>query len=247
MTRMRDSRLFPRRALTSLALLGLPLMAVTALVAGCRDLGELDDRAALRLRDPETRHPIHVGRRTETMAVAVPTGAGGLGADQAPEIRHFLDRYKADGSGPLRVSLPNAMNDRLNAAHTFRDVKDLIREAGIPARAVVTARHQTSPELGPTLKLSYEQPAAVPPQCGDWSEDVGLNPERLPYPNHGCATQRNVALMVANPRDLVQPQAEDPRSSERRSAGWSGYTTASGVGAASGGGDTKATPAPMTK
>jgi pilus assembly protein CpaD len=137
----------------------------------------------------------------------------------------------------------------LSAAHAFLEVKEMIRGAGIPPGSVVTGRHQTRPELGPTLRLSYERPAAVPPRCGDWSEDVGLNPERLPYANFGCATQRNVALMVANPRDMVQPQAEAPRSSERRSVSWNGYTSPTGGGAASSGGsgDAKASPAPMTK
>jgi pilus assembly protein CpaD len=249
MTRTREPRLFCRRAFRSLALLSLPALAFTALLPGCRDHTELDDTAALRLSDPEKRHPIQVSRHTETMAVAVLNGAGGLGADQGPDVRQFLDRYKADGRGPLKVSLPNAMGERLTAAHAFRDVKELIRGAGIPPRAVVTGRHQTSLELGPTLRLSYERPVAVLPRCGDWAEDVGPNPERLPYANFGCATQRNLALMVANPRDILQPQEEAPRSSERRSVSWNGYTSANAAGAASSGGsgDAKASPAPMGK
>jgi pilus assembly protein CpaD len=224
-------------------------VALTVLLAGCSDQTELDDNVALRLSSSDKRHPVHVSRRTETMVVAVPNGAGGLGADQEPDVRQFLQRYKADGAGPLRVSLPGAMGERLNGAHALRDLKELIRSAGIPPQAVVTARHQTSPELGPTLRLSYEQPVAALPQCGDWSEDLGPNPERLPYPNFGCATQRNTAIMVANPRDILRPQTESPRSSERRSVGWSGYTSPSGGGATGGsaGGDAKASAAPMAK
>jgi pilus assembly protein CpaD len=250
MIRRREPSLLGRRARGSLPLLSLPLLAFAALlVTGCREHSELDDATALRLSDPEKRHPIHVSRRTETMAVAVPDGAGGLGAEQAPDVRQFLVRYKADGAGPLTVSLPNAMAERLNAAHAFRDLKELIRGAGIPPGAVATGRHQTGPELGPTLRLSYKRPVKVLPRCGNWPEDVGLNPERVPYPNFGCATQRNTALMVANPRDIVQPQEEAPRSSERRSVSWNGYTSASGGPAASngGGGDAKASPAPMGK
>jgi pilus assembly protein CpaD len=246
---MRDPWLFSRRALRSVALLSLAAAASTALLAGCQDHVELGDAAALRLSDPEKRHPVQLSRRTETMAVAVPNGTGGLGADQEPDVRQFLDRYKADGAGPLRVSLPSAMGERLTAAHAFRDVKELIHGAGIPPRAVVTGRHQTNPELGPTLRLSYQRPVALLPRCGDWSENLGPNPERLPYPNFGCATQRNLNLMVANPRDILQPQEEAPRSSERRSASWNGYTSPSGGGAPSsgGGGEGKASAAPMTK
>jgi pilus assembly protein CpaD len=98
----------------------------------------------------------------------------------------------------------------------------------------------------PTIRLAYQRPVAVPPPCDDWSEDVGRNEERIPYPNWGCATQHNLAVMVDNARDLRQPQAEDPRSSERRSVTWSAYvgTGASGPPASGEGSDAKKTAAP---
>ena len=69
---------------------------------------------------------------------------------------------------------------------------------------------------------------AVPPPCDDWTRDVGRNEERIPYPNWGCATQRNLALTVDNARDLGQPQPEEPRSGEKRSADWSAYVGSNG-------------------
>jgi pilus assembly protein CpaD len=83
---------------------------------------------------------------------------------------------------------------------------------------------------------------AVPPDCDRWPENVGRNEERIPYPNWGCATQRNMAVMVDNARDLRQPQAEDPRSSERRSATWSAYVGSAPTPAADAGGDKKISP-----
>ena len=91
---------------------------------------------------------------------------------------------------------------------------------------------------------------AVPPPCDQWTEDVGRNEARIPYPNWGCATQRNLAVMVDNARDLQQPQEEDPRSSERRSVTWSAYVGNSGAsgGGGEGGGDaSKKAPASAVK
>jgi pilus assembly protein CpaD len=34
--------------------------------------------------------------------------------------------------------------------------------------------------------------------------------------NYGCSTQRNLAAMVVNPSDLVQPRAESPTYTMRR-------------------------------
>jgi pilus assembly protein CpaD len=40
--------------------------------------------------------------------------------------------------------------------------------------------------------------------------------DNKPYYNLGCAYQRNMAAMVANPSDLIQPRAETPAYGQRR-------------------------------
>jgi pilus assembly protein CpaD len=54
-----------------------------------------------------------------------------------------------------------------------------------------------------------------------WPEDLGPtwdshHEENRPYWNHGCASQRNLAAMVDNPADLVQPRTETPSPTARR-------------------------------
>jgi pilus assembly protein CpaD len=41
--------------------------------------------------------------------------------------------------------------------------------------------------------------------------------ENQPYWNLGCANQRNLAAMVDNPSDLLQPRGETPAYAGRRS------------------------------
>jgi pilus assembly protein CpaD len=47
--------------------------------------------------------------------------------------------------------------------------------------------------------------------------------ENKDYYNFGCATQRNMAAMIDNPADLVQPRPETPAYTERRSEGFDKY------------------------
>jgi len=64
--------------------------------------------------------------------------------------------------------------------------------------------------------------------CGQWPEDMGPSMEKAytqnrPYWNLGCATQRNLASMVDNPSDLVQPRGEQPAYAGRRSVALDKY------------------------
>jgi len=65
--------------------------------------------------------------------------------------------------------------------------------------------------------------------CGLWPEDLGPSIknksyfENKQYYNFGCANQRNLAAMVDNPSDLVQPRPETPAYTARRTAAFEKY------------------------
>jgi pilus assembly protein CpaD len=57
--------------------------------------------------------------------------------------------------------------------------------------------------------------------CGQWPQNLGPGQdssysENRPYYNLGCASQRNLAAMVDNPADLVQPRGEQAGYTGRR-------------------------------
>jgi pilus assembly protein CpaD len=65
--------------------------------------------------------------------------------------------------------------------------------------------------------------------CGLWPEDLGPSIkdksyfENKSYYNFGCAYQRNMAAMIDNPADLVQPRSETPAYTMRRTEGFEKY------------------------
>ncbi len=81
----------------------------------------------------------------------------------------------------------------------------------------------------PTIRLSYPKIAAVAGPCGLWPEDLGPSikdpsyGENKDYYNFGCANQRNLAAMIDNPSDLVQPRSETPAYTPRRSEAFEKY------------------------
>ena len=72
-----------------------------------------------------------------------------------------------------------------------------------------------------TMRLNYPTLVAEAGPCGLWPYDLGPtfnreHNENIQYWNLGCASQRNLAAMVDNKADLVQPRGEVPAYTGRR-------------------------------
>ncbi len=207
-----------------ITMLAASLALLTA--TGCRGL---DNYTARVLSDPEKKHAINYTSESETLYVELPSGGGDLSQNQAADVRRFVERYKVESTGGIRIAAPRSMGGRFAIARSMRQVEDIVSGAGIPRHAIRMQDYSGSnPEFGPALRLAYRRPVALPPHCEDFSKDMGVDRERLTTRNFGCASQSNLALMVANSRDLKHPQQSAPRSSERRSVTWTDYVGAGG-------------------
>jgi pilus assembly protein CpaD len=220
MTRSKRTRRVASHPITRRVLRTTLLAAVG--LAGCAD-----NQTALVLNEPQRRHAIQFADRTEKLFVEVGPRGYGLSENQHVDVVRFLERFKAESTGRLKIVAPTGGS----ADRSVRDVSALALEAGISPQAV-TIDHLRSSGSRRALQLSFVRPVAIPPVCEDWTEDLGHNRDRVNYPNFGCATQRSLGLMVANPRDLMEPRPETPRGSERREATWSTYTKGTAAGAA---------------
>ncbi len=218
----------------------LALAAAGIALGACRDAPRLDNLTARDLSDPATRHPIGFSSKREALFVEIAPSGEGLSANQEADVYRFLERYKAESTGRLRIGAPASAKGAMAASRSVRQVEDLVRNAGIPAEAVEQARVSAGGGHPPAVRLAYERSAAVGPQCGQWPENLGETRERLPHQDFGCSSQRNLAATVANARDLIEPQEEAPRSSEVRDARWSKFaersSKAGGGGGSSGSG-----------
>ena len=127
----------------------------------------------------------------------------------ADQVERFAKDYLDRGTGSIAISAarrnaqaPNQIADRLVAL-------------GIP-RARIMVGNQDATDAGDGVKITYIRYEAEAPKCGDWSADLGKTSSNLTSPNFGCATQHNLAAMVADPRDLVSPRPLDPDDAQRR-------------------------------
>ncbi|RME98610.1 MAG: pilus assembly protein CpaD, partial [Alphaproteobacteria bacterium] len=207
----------PRAPLfTAITLAGL-------LVAGCNSTAKRDVAGWL-VADPTQRHPIVVDQKEVVLDIAVPRGSYGLTHNQKADLRAFAQQFRSDDSGGvLVVRAPNGGPNEIAAMRAMDDVRRTIVAAGVPRGQAVYESYYGGGVPDAPIRVSFMRHVAVGPECGDWSDNLARDPKNMPYRNLGCATQKNLAAMVSNPRDLIEPRGYAPRSSERRDVIWDKY------------------------
>ena len=206
-----------RPALTLLASL-----LIAASTGGCFSSGPRY-QAPFTLANPNERHPIQVTQDEATLDLAVHRGGNGLNQMQLAQLRGYLQGYKKQKAERLLIRTPSGGTNDADAMRAFEDVRKALRQTGISTDTVSLETYFANRDPSAPLRLSYLRYVAKAPDCPDWSENVARDPQNMPMANMGCATQRNLAAMVDDPRDLLGPRAETPRPSERRDEVWDKY------------------------
>jgi pilus assembly protein CpaD len=213
------SKQAPRKGVARSA--GLPLLASAAAVlalAGCKTTEDPTRVAGWTLVDAAQRHPILVSEEPTTHLVRIPPGSRGLSPPQRAQVIGFTDHFRAIDAGNSRlvVSVPSGGANEVGVMAAAHEIRDLLRDQGFAEPAISVEAYDAEGASDPPIRIGYLRYVAQPPQCGDWSTNLATEPMNLPYPNLGCAVQRNFAVQVANPADLLGPRSETARSSERR-------------------------------
>jgi pilus assembly protein CpaD len=87
-------------------------------------------------------------------------------------------------------------------AAAYREVANVVGRYGLLlGQASSIARSPVAPS---TIRVVVTRARAVVPGCPDLRSDTSPDVEGMTSSNHGCAVNRNLAAMVANPTDLVQ-------------------------------------------
>ena len=161
------------------------------------------------MEDGAVNHPILVEPSFRDLKVSY--GGAGMSDQDAVKFDAFLADYRVHGNGSLGISVPNGAAAR--DAITF--FAERAAATGISRdRILVSTRDAASGDN--RVDVSYIAYTARTDKCGDWSENVAYTADNQTPRNFGCATQQNIAAMVADPRDLLGPRPMDASDTNRR-------------------------------
>jgi pilus assembly protein CpaD len=180
--------------------------------------------------DYRLRHPIAITEANSSIVVFVGHARSGLSVTQRSDVAGLARNWVREGTGAVVADVPMDTPNARAAAATFQEIREVLMAGGVPSRGIVLHHyHPADPQELATIRLSYSRMAATTGPCGMWPQDLGpslSNPdyfENKPYYNFGCANQRNLAAMIDNPSDLVQPRSETPAYTMRRTEAFEKY------------------------
>ena len=213
----------------SLCLLGA-LIGLSVALGGCNNTGGEVITTASVPDDYRLRHPIAIEERNQSVVVFVGHARGGLSASQRADVIGLAQNWRHEATGAIVADVPVDTPNAAAAADAFREIQSLLAASGVPSRGVTVHHyHPDDPRLFATIRLNYPRIAAVAGPCGVWPDDLGpsidnkVYSENREYYNFGCANQRNLAAMIDNPADLVQPRPETPAYTARRTEQFDKY------------------------
>jgi pilus biogenesis lipoprotein CpaD len=205
------------RRLAWIPILGLGLAACAGSVGPNDKLGWIEAGSPKRLEVDQAvyRHSVYF----ETDRAEL-TGA------QRDRLLAFLDSVQPSGQDLLRIEghADERATDLYNlelASRRIQAVEEFLREHGHGGIEVTTAAYgEAVPAVeggapdawqrNRRAELILERYLVTLPACPDWSRRSGTDFANLPHSNHGCATESNLGLMIAEPRDLVRGRGLGP-------------------------------------
>ena len=199
----------------------IAVLLLASVSAGCAFTARDETTGSVPI-DYRLRHPIGIKEAERTVELLIGKRRGGLSPMQRSEVLGFARVWRSEGTGGIIIDVPHGTPNARAAVDALNEVRALLSSAGVPARAVQSRGYRPAdPMAFATLKLNYPKMSAETGSCGLWPADLGptMDPEwnqNRPYWNLGCSSQRNLAAMVDNPADLVQPRAETPVYTARR-------------------------------
>ena len=205
---------------------GLLLATAAVGLSGCRPDEEPGVHvASWAMVDARQRHPIVVTNEPANLDLRVAANSYGLSPGQRAQAIDFFRRYRGTGAETARLAIgvPSGGANDVGAVRALADLRLIVRDAGISETEVSVRPYRAGRTANAPITMSFARFVAEAPECGAWPDNLASDRRNLPYANFGCASQRNLAVQVANPADLVGPRAVPPAAAERRDTVYEKY------------------------
>ncbi len=166
-----------------------------------------------------TTNDLDVKWVTHEHSVSFNSSASALSKQEARSLDRFLGEIDLRPSDRLFVDVGPKSGDVVKD-NRVAIINDQLRHYVPGAEALVITGEKGTDR---NVRLIVGRYVVVPPNCPDLSKPSATNPGNFNDSNFGCATQRNLGLMLANPGDLLRGRTLGPADGESLSRSFRAY------------------------
>jgi pilus assembly protein CpaD len=194
----------------------ISLLTVIGLaLSGCLG-GTMDGMGSGQIQAmPHEKFPIQVSPVKEEMSLVVSPYAFAVSKYDKARVAEFASAYKRVGHGDIWIVAPEGSQNSASSIGAVAELSAVMVDRGLSREQIKMRSYHASGSDAP-ITIRFVRYTASTRPCGDWSRSVAFEPNNSTTANFGCASQSNLAVMVVDPHDLVQPRDMDPADAQRR-------------------------------
>lgn len=167
-------------------------------------------------------NPVQVAESVERLELYARPNGLELSARDEFAVQDFLHGYRTNGSGPIYINRPAGTLTGQGVMQTNALLTRLMAETAIAPGRVQSGEYYSRPGDPAPVVISYRTLKAISQDCsrlGDLSRTYsnGVTPE------FGCFASANLAAMITDPRQLIEPYASDTPNAQRRQVVYDRY------------------------
>ncbi len=168
------------------------------------------------------RNSVNVAESIERLELYTRPDGMELSARDKLAVAQFLDGYARSGDGNLYINRPASAMSGLGTQQAEAVIRGLMAQGGLNPGAIKTGQYASRPGAPAPVIVSYRTLRAIPQDCREMG-NLTRTFSNQPRANFGCFQAANLAAMVTDPRQLLEPYATGQPNAQRRQVVYDKY------------------------
>ena len=163
----------------------------------------------------QMRNAVQVAESVERLELYTRPNGLELSARDKLAVAQFLDGYARSGDGPLYVNRPANALTGLGTQQAEAVIRGLMAQNGLGGNAIQSGQYPSRPGAPAPVVVSYRTLRAIPQDCREMGSLTDTYSNQT-HSTFGCFQSANLAAMVTDPRQLLEPYASGQPNAQRR-------------------------------
>jgi pilus assembly protein CpaD len=163
----------------------------------------------------QMRNAVQVAESVERLELYTRPNGLELSARDKLAVAQFLDGYARSGDGPLYVNRPANALTGLGTQQAEAVIRGLMAQNGLGGNTIQSGQYASRPGAPAPVVVSYRTLRAIPQDCREMGSLTDTYSNQT-HSTFGCFQSANLAAMITDPRQLLEPYASGQPNAQRR-------------------------------